>query len=86
MLVSVCLMSTYIFFFVFIPVFFLSGLGSETYVALLLINIHFLKICVLTGIFFFLNCMARIEGLSNWARQTESLRFRVLICSSWPSS
>ena len=68
--------------------FLLSGLGPETYVALLLINTHFLKICVLTGIFllFFLNCIARIKDLSNQARQTESLRFRMLFYSGWPGS
>ena len=66
----------------------LTGLGPETYVALLLINTHFLKICVLNGIFllFFLTCIARIEDLSNQARQTESLRPRVLFCSGWPGS
>ena len=47
---------------------FLSGLGPETYVALL-INIHFFFIvCVLTVVFSFfsMNCMAQIEDLS-WA-------------------
>ena len=68
--------------------FLLSGLGPETYVALLLINIHFLKICVLTGVssLFFMNRIARVEGLSNLACQIESLRLRVLLCSSWPGS
>ena len=68
--------------------FILSGLGPETYVALLLINIHFLKICVLTRVssLFFMNRIARVEGLSNLARQTESLRLLVLLCSSWPGS
>ena len=60
-----CCRLLYIFFMY--TRFLLSGLEPETYVAPLLINIHFLKICVLTRIFlfFFLNCMIRIEGLSN---------------------
>ena len=68
--------------------FLLSGLGPETYVALVLINIHFLKICVLTRVssLFFMNRIAQVEGLSNLARQTESLRLRVLIFLSWPGS
>ena len=39
--------------------FFLLGLGLDTCVALLSINIHFLEICVLAEIslFFFLNCI-----------------------------
>ena len=87
-------MSTFIIIIFFIYTrFLLSGLGPEAYVALLLINTHyfyfiFLKIWVLTGIFllFFLNFIARIEDLSNQARQTESLRPRVLFCSGWPGS
>ena len=97
MLISVCLISTFIiiiiiYFFYICTRFLLSGLGPEAYVALLLVNTHFLffilKICVLTGIFllFFLNFIARIEDLSNQARQTESLRPRVLFCSGWPGS
>ena len=65
-------MSTYIYIYIYIR-FLLSGLGLKTYVALLSINIHFLKIFILIGIFFFLNCMARIEGLGNWACQCAHL-------------
>ena len=83
-------MSTFIIIIFLYIRFLLSGLGPEAYVALLLVNTHFffLKICVLTGIFllFFLNFIARIEDLSNQARQIESLRPRVLFCSSWPGS
>ena len=81
-------MSTYNFFIFIYTRFLLSGLGPESYVALLLINTHVLKICVLTGIFllFSLNYIARIRGLSNQARQTELLRPRLLFCSGWPGS
>ena len=53
-LVSVYLMST------FLPLpFFLLGLGPNTYVALLSIDIRFLEICVLAelSLFFFLSCI-----------------------------
>ena len=81
-------MLTYIIIIFLYIHFLLSGLGPETYVALLLINTHFLKIRVLTGIFllFPLNYIARIEDLSNQARQTESLRPCLLFCSGWSGS
>ena len=69
---------------------FLSGLGPETYVALL-INIHFFFIvCVLTVVFsfFFMNCMAWIEDLS-WAIKLVKLSCyglelaRFLSCIAW---
>ena len=49
----------------FLP--FLLGLGPNTRVVLLSINIYFLEICVLAEIslFFFLTCITRIEGPSN---------------------
>ena len=81
-------MSTFIIIFYIYTFSFV--LGSKAYVALPLVNtlFFFLKICVLTGIFllFFLNFIARIEDLSNQARQIESLRPRVLFCSGWPGS
>ena len=67
-----CLPDVDLYIYIYYTRFLLSGLGPETYVALLLVNIHFLKICILTGIFFFLNCMSRLEDLNNWACQTES--------------
>ena len=49
------------------PFFFLLGLGPDTCVALLSINIYFFEICVLAEIslFFSLNCITCIEGPSN---------------------
>ena len=87
MLISVCLMSTFIFFFHVYPFSFV-GLGTWDLCSPPFNKYSFFKDLVLTGVslLFFMNRRARIEGLSNQARQTESLRHRVLLCSSWPSS
>ena len=64
--------------------FFLLGLGPDTCVALLSINIHFLEICVLAEIslFFFLNYITRIEGPSNLDCIVEIL-YTILFELSW---
>ena len=88
-------MSTFIIIIIIIIIFFLyirfllSGLGPKAYVALLLINTLFFFKDLHSHwdiLLFFLNFVARIEDLSNQARQIESLRPRVPFCSGWPGS
>ena len=82
-------MSTFIIIIIFYIRFLLLGLGPEAYVALFLINTLFFFKDLRSHwdtLLFFLNFIARIEDLSNQARQIESLRPRVLFCSGWPGS
>ena len=73
-------MSTFLLFFFF----FLLGLRPDTCVALLSINIHFLEICVLAEIslFFFLSCITKIEGPSNFDCIIEVL-YSILLEPTW---